>query len=324
MIFHDCERYKYSKMIDIVIATFNPSIYLLEQIDSILSQKSIDKVARIIIVDDDSVDKSYLTLALNRDPRIEFYKNISGRHGAKSNFEYGLSLTSADFIMTCDQDDVWLPNKIGISVDAISKLDKNYPCLVSTDVTVVDSKLSVIHDSFLNYKGVKLPQDAQPNKVLFRNIFPGCAMIFNRKLLDVALPIPDEAIMHDWWLISVASLIGQTSYCLEPTMLYRQHDSNCIGAKQNSLLSAFKARSIMDNLSLLEKHYINVKKQNLAIYNRFMLEENKSVDAAELEGFLHTGGIINESLKFYNCLRMGFLKSFLYFCFISYKKIFRQ
>lgn len=311
-------------MIDIVIATYNPSVYLLEQIDSILSQEAINKVARIIIVDDSSVDTKYLKLAIKKDSRIELYKNTSGKCGAKNNFSYGLSLTSSDFVMTCDQDDVWLPNKVGLSLNTIRELDESYPCLVSTDVIVADSKLSVIHESFLNYKGVKLPQDAQPNKILYRNIFPGCSMIFNRKLLDIALPIPEEAIMHDWWLISVASLIGQTSYCLEPTMLYRQHDSNCIGAKQNSLLSAFKARSIMDNLSLLEKHYINVKKQNLAIYNRFMLEENKSVDAAELEGFLHTGGIINESLKFYNCLRMGFLKSFLYFCFISYKKIFRQ
>ncbi|MFQ1656707.1 glycosyltransferase family 2 protein [Aeromonas veronii] len=311
-------------MIDIVIATFNPKIYLLEQIDSILSQGYIDKVNRIIIVDDNSVDKNYLLLAIKKDSRIELYKNTSGKCGAKNNFSYGLSLTSSDFVMTCDQDDVWLPHKVELSLDTIMKLDGNYPCLVSTDVMVVDSELSVIHESFLNYKGVKLPQDARTNTILYSNIFPGCSMIFNRKLLDIALPIPDEAIMHDWWLISVASLIGQTSYCLEPTMLYRQHDSNCIGAKQNSLLSAFKARSIMDNLSLLEKHYINVKKQNLAIYNRFMLEENKSVDAAELEGFLHTGGIINESLKFYNCLRMGFLKSFLYFCFISYKKIFRQ
>ncbi|MGU5692342.1 glycosyltransferase family 2 protein [Aeromonas veronii] len=311
-------------MIDIVIATFNPKIYLLEQIDSILSQEYIDKVNRIIIVDDNSVDKNYLLLAIKKDSRIELYKNTSGKCGAKNNFSYGLSLTSSDFVMTCDQDDVWLPHKVELSLDTIMKLDGNYPCLVSTDVMVVDSELSVIHESFLNYKGVKLPQDARTNNILYSNIFPGCSMIFNRKLLDIALPIPDEAIMHDWWLISVASLIGQTSYCLEPTMLYRQHDSNCIGAKQNSLLSAFKARSIMDNLSLLEKHYINVKKQNLAIYNRFMLEENKSVDAAELEGFLHTGGIINESLKFYNCLRMGFLKSFLYFCFISYKKIFRQ
>ncbi|MFM5541683.1 glycosyltransferase family 2 protein [Aeromonas veronii] len=311
-------------MIDIIIATFNPKVYLLQQIDSILSQQSIDKVNRIIIVDDNSTDKTYLLLALKKDPRIELYKNSSGKSGAKNNFSFGLSLTSSDFVMTCDQDDVWLPNKVGLSLDTIMELDENYPCLVSTDVMVVDSELSVIHESFLNYKGVKLPQDVRHNNILYRNIFPGCSMIFNRKLLDIALPIPDEAIMHDWWLISVASLIGQTSYCLQPTMLYRQHDSNCIGAKQSSLLSAFKARSIMDNLSLLEKHYINVKKQNLAIYNRFMLEENKSVDAAELEGFLYTGGIINESLKFYNCLRMGFLKSFLYFCFISYKKIFRQ
>ncbi|MFQ1652084.1 glycosyltransferase family 2 protein [Aeromonas veronii] len=311
-------------MIDIVIATYNPSVYLLEQIDSILSQEAINKVARIIIVDDSSVDTKYLKLAIKKDSRIELYKNTSGKCGAKNNFSYGLSLTSSDFVMTCDQDDVWLPNKVGLSLNTIRELDESYPCLVSTDVIVADSKLSVIHESFLNYKGVKLPQDAQPNKILYRNIFPGCSMIFNRKLLDIALPIPEEAIMHDWWLISVASLIGQTSYCLQPTMLYRQHDSNCIGAKQSSLLSAFKARSIMDNLSLLEKHYINVKKQNSAIYNRFMSEENKCVDAAELEGFLHTGGVINESLKFYNCLRMGFVKSFLYFCFFSYKKIFRQ
>lgn len=310
-------------MIDIVIATYNPSVYLLEQIDSILSQEAINKIARIIIVDDNSVDTTYLKLAIKKDSRIEFYKNESGVNGAKNNFSYGLSLTSADFVMTCDQDDVWLPNKVGLSLDTIMKLDENYPCLVSTDVTVVDRELSVLHNSFLIYKDVKLPQDAQPNKILYRNIFPGCSMIFNRKLLNVALPIPDEAIMHDWWLISVASLIGQTSYCLQPTMLYRQHDSNCIGAKQSTLLSAFRARSITDNLNLLEKHFINVKKQNHAIYNRFMLEEGACIDA-ELGAFLHTRGVFYESKKFYKYLRMGFIKTLLFCSFISYKKIFRK
>jgi len=64
---------------------------------------------------------------------------------------------------------------------------------------------------------------------MVENVALGCTMMVNRKLLDIALPIPLKSSMHDWWLILVAKIFGEISYISEPTMLYRQHSNNVIG-----------------------------------------------------------------------------------------------
>jgi hypothetical protein len=72
-------------------------------------------------------------------------------------------------------------------------------------------------------------------KILFSNFVPGCTMLFNRKLLESVMPFPQEAVMHDWWLMINAFLHGKFAYISEPTMYYRQHSSNVIGARKRSL-----------------------------------------------------------------------------------------
>ena len=60
-------------------------------------------------------------------------------------------------------------------------------------------------------------------------------MMFNRKLLNMATPIPNEAFMHDVWFVLIASACGHVDYVKQPTILYRQHDSNWFGTKQINL-----------------------------------------------------------------------------------------
>jgi len=75
------------------------------------------------------------------------------------------------------------------------------------------------------------PQRCAPVDLAFTNVVTGCTALLNRALLQKALPIPSEALMHDWWLALVASAFGQIALVEEPGVLYRQHGSNVLGAQ---------------------------------------------------------------------------------------------
>ena len=72
------------------------------------------------------------------------------------------------------------------------------------------------------------------NYVLIQNIVTGCTAIYNRALSEKIRSIPDYMIMHDWWLLLAASAFGVVDHLDEPTMLYRQHGGNDVGAQDKS------------------------------------------------------------------------------------------
>jgi len=67
--------------------------------------------------------------------------------------------------------------------------------------------------------------------LLTQNFVTGCTVLVNRRLLDIALPIPEEALMHDWWLALCAAVFGHIGFVDKPLVKYRQHGNNEVGAK---------------------------------------------------------------------------------------------
>jgi hypothetical protein len=103
------------------------------------------------------------------------------------------------------------------------------PLLVHSDLAVADERLNVRHSSFL--RGQRLRHPGRPLATLaVQNFATGCTMLANRALLEAALPIPAEAVMHDWWLALIAAGTGRILFDPTPLVLYRQHDRNTIGA----------------------------------------------------------------------------------------------
>jgi glycosyltransferase involved in cell wall biosynthesis len=230
-------------MIDIVLATYNGAKHIAEQIESI--QQSVNYsylISRLIIIDDGSDDNTIAIVQTyaNHDKKMEIHVNQSDKHGAKHNFCAGLNLTTAEYVMLCDQDDVWHPEKIQLSLLRIKQLEgvfHNQPLLVFTDKEIVDEQLGLIKDS--DYLLSKLSKEwhKKTERLLQRNVVSGCTTIVNRDLLKIALPIPEQAFMHDWWLALVASYHGQVSLIDKPLMKYRQHDNNAIGACHRNITS---------------------------------------------------------------------------------------
>ena len=229
-------------MIAILLATYNSEKYIREQIDSLINQKYQDW--RLVVRDDLSSDN---TVSILREYVDKFPDKISilDNHGeskrAYMNFVDLMKQTESEYYMFCDHDDVWLPEKIEISINKMKEVEKpGMPVIIHTDMKVVDQNLNVIHDSFWAYSRL-LPERTSFVEMVLCNSANGCAMLFNQKAKVVSLPNVSNATMHDMLLNqSVAANNGLICAINIPTVLYRQHFDNVVGATERNLFFQLK------------------------------------------------------------------------------------
>ncbi len=220
--------------VDILLPTYRGAAYLPEQLDSILAQTHVDWVIRWS--DDGSTDETVAVMErYTQNHPGRFFRCQSGEKlGSTRHFLYLLTQAEADWVMLCDQDDVWFPHKIAQSLSCVANLSTKQPTLVFTDMSVTDARLNVQKPSF--YRAQKL----QPEKVLTagiaavcaQSIAAGCTMLLNRAAIDSVPRIGDYPYQHDHWiLIHVLDAGGDIRFFSEPTMYYRQHGLNEVGAQ---------------------------------------------------------------------------------------------
>lgn len=227
-------------MVDILLTTYNGEKYLRSQIDSVFAQTYTDW--KIMVIDDCSTDKtcSIIDEYINKYPgKIELYRNNKNSGNPSLNFFKLLSMSKSEYVMFCDQDDVWLENKIYTTINVMKDLEnknEQLPVLVHTDLKVVDSKLNVLSESMFKYQ--KLDSNAKTLKeIIVQNNVTGCTVMLNKKLISMCCSIPENVIMHDWWVALIAAAFGIIGFVDESTILYRQHESNQVGSKNASSFS---------------------------------------------------------------------------------------
>lgn len=272
-------------MVDILMATYNGGKYIAEQIDSILNQNYNDW--KLYIRDDGSKDntvnivKEYIEKYPNKIILIE-----DGRRnlGPKLNFGELLKISKSEYCMFCDQDDVWMEDKVSLTLNKMIELEKQYgkdkPILIHTDLKVVNERLDVLNESFWNFMSLD-PKRKTINKLLMENTITGCTMMINRKLKEEVKEIPENCEMHDWWIGLIASSIGVIYTIEKSTILYRQHENNQIGARQNSLVKKITDTTIDiydEQAKLLYDLYSNnMNERDKAIVEDFIKLRNVSV-----------------------------------------------
>jgi len=221
--------------VHVVCSLFHPSQALLDrQLESILDQTHAG--LRVWLRDDAVSTETSKTIDAwhRRDPRIEPAPGAAERLGTPAS--YGALLRTAldagaDWIALADQDDEWRPTHLKDSLAAAARVAaSDEPVLVHGDLELIDAEGRCIAPSFFAQQRIH-HERRHPLRVLaVQNFVTGCATVVNRPLAEWALPVPTEAIMHDWWLALCAAASGHLVVRDATTVRYRQHDRNQIGA----------------------------------------------------------------------------------------------
>jgi len=204
--------------ISVVVATYNGERFLQAQLDSILA--CLRAGDELIVVDDCSTDRTREIIAAVRWPNLVVLRNSVNR-GVRATFEIGLRRARGEIVFLSDQDDLWVPGKRDALV---AEFEKDPRCtVVVSDALVIDGDGRVIEPSFMHTRG-EFREGFFSNFV--RNRFLGCAMALRRSVVQVALPIPKVAPMHDIWLGLVGTRMGTVRYLDRPYLQYRRHGGN--------------------------------------------------------------------------------------------------
>lgn len=258
--------------VSVALCTYNGEKYLEEQLNSLCNQQYMP--AEVVIADDHSTDatRSILRKFQSEAPfNVRVILNEQHR-GVIRNFESALSACTGDYIALCDQDDVWKPEKLAklLNLVRLVEMESDHgPYFVHTDLELVDSHLENVGASFLKHQGLRPVTRDHYRTLLVQNYIPGCSALFSRDLLDYALPIPEAAVMHDWWLALIASIAGVVRYDNSRTVLYRQHATNHIGSSSRfSLRTLYMIAAVRPALNMIEKNFTASARQAIAAADR--------------------------------------------------------
>ena len=268
-------------MVTILLATYNGDSYISEQLDSLLSQTYSDFI--VYVNDDCSTDSTWdiLSSYAHRHPdKIKISRRHKNSGSAKHNFIDMMAKVKDEYVMLCDQDDIWLPDKIDKTLAKMKETEKSYPhmpVLVRTDMRVVDRDLRTINFSYKDAMCSNFNRTGF-NHVLIQNTFAGCTAMYNRSLAKLLDRKPEYCIMHDWWLELVAAAFGKIAHVDEPTVLYRQHGGNEIGSKDVRKLS-YKINRLLhfkDIKKAINFTYLQAE-SFLCCYEDILTEKQKSI-----------------------------------------------
>jgi glycosyltransferase involved in cell wall biosynthesis len=204
-------------LVSIALCTYNGTRFLAQQLDSLVAQTYPN--LEIVISDDRSTDDTLTILNdyARRDPRIKVIAHADNV-GLTRNFQRALRLCSGSYIAPCDQDDIWLPEKISTLVQTLG-----HRCLAYCDSSFVDEQGKPLGSRMSDVVCMITTDDPLP--FAFANCISGHAMLFKREVLQLGIPVPPH-FFYDWWLATVAAALGGVVYCDKPLVHYRQHGSN--------------------------------------------------------------------------------------------------
>ena len=213
----------------VLLSTWNGAAYLDQQLASLAEQTGV--VVRVHARDDGSADDTCAILARHAARWPALADIAPDRNlGPAASFLRLLQTApdDADFYAFCDQDDVWMPEKLARATAALG--GEPGPALYCSAVACVSSDLAPL--------GVPEPyRDTSFQTVLFENIATGCTIVLNPAARDLINRHPPErgVVMHDWWCALVVSALGRLHYDPAPSLFYRQHGGNSVGVSVGRL-----------------------------------------------------------------------------------------
>jgi rhamnosyltransferase len=218
-----------SPSVAVLLALHNGERWIENQLDSILKQSSTS--LHIFVSDDASTDNSLQNIQTKFVNSSRVSITLDSQYGsACKNFFHLIrnsDLSQYDYIALSDQDDIWQSEKI---YNAILAIRKHQVDAYSGNVIAFwpDGTKKLINKA----------QTLREYDFMFESAGPGCTFVLTKKLaLDLQLFLINHekqvsnVALHDWFIYAFARSRGYKWFIdREPHMLYRQHDSNVVGA----------------------------------------------------------------------------------------------
>lgn len=290
----------------ILICTFNGDRFLKEQLDSFIRQTHTNWT---IYASDDGSSDTTLQILERYQTQIGGDRLIiltGPRKGFGRNF---LSLVNnleieADYFAFSDQDDTWYDDKLERSLSKLSSFKNNNPALYCSRTRLVD-----IDGQPIGYSPLFTKKPSFRN-ALVQSIAGANTMLINnaaRKLMQ-QVDIDAAVVAHDWLAyLLVSGCGGEVVYDAKPSLDYRQHDGNLIGANTNLKNQISRVRKMFTgrfkewtskNLAILTKFKKNLTSENQqrlqdfelarksGLLNRLRLMEKSGVYRQTIKGAL--------------------------------------
>lgn len=240
-------------MIDIIMASYNGEEYISSQIDSIRNQSFSNW--RLKIYDDCSNDKTIeiINRYISLDKRISLVKNDINL-GCALTFMKGILESKASYIMLCDQDDIWLENKIKLMYEEITLCNSLLPSLVLAK-GIAYNQVNSRMNGRININEPKKLEDF----LLLNGGLQGCSMILNRKLADIVPLYLSNIVMHDHYISLLAFTFGEVFYLNKDLMIYRRHEKTVTVSHHGSIFNKLKNIFIDTKFFLELNHFEAVK-----------------------------------------------------------------
>jgi glycosyltransferase involved in cell wall biosynthesis len=220
--------------ISVAMCTYNGGRYLQDQLESIATQSLLPD--ELVICDDGSTDATaeiIRAFAAKVSFPVHFERNEKNL-GSTKNFEKAIGLCRGELIALCDQDDVWLPEKLAI----LGKILRNDPNVggVFCNAYLIDDashRMGPLLWDEVKYSPNAASGTLEDATLLRHNVVTGCMLIFRASLRSAVTPIPPSWV-HDGWLAWMMVLYFRLVYVSEPLAEYRVHASQQVGLAKNT------------------------------------------------------------------------------------------
>lgn len=209
-------------MVCILLSTYNGESFLDEQIKSLVRQEEVDFT--ILVRDDGSKDSTPIILdKWQQQGVLSWYKGENVGF-AKSFLDLLIHAPQSDYYAFCDQDDIWLPNKLKKAIDELRQLPAG--------VQLYCSNLYVYRNGVNEGLWWKKEPVIDVYRCMVQNVATGCTVVFNDSLRNIVITNPPKHLyLHDFWLYQTAMLLGHVYFDMNAYIYYRQHENNQIGTK---------------------------------------------------------------------------------------------
>ncbi len=274
--------------VSVVLATFNGSRYVAEQLASLVEQTR--QPDEVVVVDDASDDGTVALVEAfaERSPAPVRLVARSEHRGTWATFEEGLRRATGDVLVVCDQDDHWAPEKLEVLLRGLA--ERPDALMAFSDARLIDPHSRVIGRSRWRVAGFS-PRNVQLvsldpfGQLLSHQAVSGCTMAIRADLLPALLPFPADVhpglprMMYDRWMSLMAAAAGPVVTVPEKLVDYRIHPA------QQSGIRAFRARRLAPRTALLAAQFVHRRAEvnrRLGYHAAHLEEIRKRLEAADL------------------------------------------